>query len=190
MRVMLVVCGWCVALAGAAWGGGPDWTWRASGGVLYPSTTDGPFLGRAFTVGMAAPVKPWCLLGFEAGWMRVDGATEPSYFGASYRRDPWTDLTVAGTFRLQANVRVGPAPFVETTQGLSMPSGGGGAVDSPPYAFAIAEDSSVHWTTAVGFGVRVVVPGPWPDPEVALRKHLWDGGLVRSVVEPRLAVTW
>ncbi len=190
MRVALLVAGLCVVTAGVAWGGVPDRVWRAGGGVLYPSTSDGSFLGRAFAVGVAAPVRSWCLLGLEAGWMRVDGRSQYSGPGYLYRRDAWTDLAVSASLRLQAIVRVGPAPFVETTQGLSMPSGGGGAVDAPPYAFGIAEDSSVHWTTTVGIGVRVGVPGRWPDPEVAVRKHLWDGGLVRAVVEPRVALTW
>lgn len=189
--VLLVVAGYASSAAGADRG----WVMRVGGGPLYPSGDDGDLLGRAFAVEVAKPLRPWFTLGLEAAWLHVDGMSWYDW-NTYVQVDPWNDAIVTARFRLQAPARVGPVPFVEASSGISMPWGGGAeygyVVLGPGYWYGTfrPEASGLQWVNSVGAGLRVVLPGKWPDPEVGVRRHLWDGGKVPRVVEPRIALSW
>lgn len=180
--------------AGSAWGADRAWVLRAGGGPLYPSADDGELLGRAFAIEVAKPLRPWFTFGLEAAWLHVDGSSQ--YGWNTYTQvDPWNDAVVSARIRLQAPARTGPVPFLEASNGVSMPWGGGreyrNYVGPGSYWSALVpEASGLQWASAIGAGLRIVLPGTWPDPELGIRRHLWDGGHVDHVVEPRLALSW
>lgn len=193
-RGVVIVSLVLLVAAGSARGADRAWVLRAGGGPLYPSADQGELLGRAFAVEVAKPLRPWFTLGLEAAWLHVDGST--LYGWNTYTQvDPWNTAIVTARVRLQAPARTGPAPFVEASNGVSMPWGGGAEYrtyfgSGSWYSVNLPEASSLQWVSSVGVGLRIVLPGRWPDPEVAVRRHLWDGGHVQRVVEPRVALGW
>ncbi len=170
----------------------PGWALQVGGGALYPSTTDGPFLGRSWSVGFAKPLRPWFLFGCEAGWYRIDGTEGSDYFGDHFWTQPWDAVEGALTFRVQVPVRVGPAPFFAASHGFAKGSGG----DVYRYGIASPRGYTVQgfdetvWLSSLALGLRVVVPGRWPDVEASVRKVVWIDSPVGSVVEPRLALAF
>ena len=163
--------------AGRAQGEEPGSALRVGGGPLYSTLRQGIPVGRAFMLGAAKPLRPWFQLGIEAAWLRVDGRTVSHDYGFySYRTEPSDEVIVAATFRMQGPVDVGPAPFVEASHGGSLAPAGGA--------------SDLKWYSSVGIGLRFVVPAPWPDAEVCLRRHFWDDPDHRTLVEPRFALAF
>lgn len=191
LAAIAVAIVWLGVWAGSVLGAERPVVLQAGGGALFPSTTDGPFLGRSYFVSVARPLRPWFLLGGEASWYKIDSSRDWSYWGVS-EISAWNSVVVAATFRLQVPVRVGPAPFLVASSGAAWSNGGDTTFWSigGPFASIYDGPDQTVWTSSVGLGVRAILPGDWPDIEVSARKTSWITTRISSLVEPRLSLSW
>ena len=174
-----------------ALGADDGWVVQAGYGPLYPSTTNYSFLGRSMSLAAAKPLKPWFLFGTAAEWYRLD-PRESQGSNVSTRTEAWDAIVLSATFRVQPPVRVGPAPFVTASSGLSW-TGGGDTYTSwygNPYAYWYQGRESLVWASSIGLGVRVVLPGAWPDAEFEMRRMTWIDNPVSTLFAPRFAITF
>lgn len=184
-----------VALFGStAIGADRNWVVGVGSGQLYSSATDGQWLGRSCSVSAASALRPWFLFGGEMSGYRIDGGEVDDYgwSGTHYRIEPWYAVVPAATFRVQPPVRRGLAPFVGASSGVSWSTGGDVRMTGPAYPRGYVEprlDETV-WFSSIEMGLRVVLPGAWPDPEASLRSIAWIGDDSRHLFEPRFALRW
>lgn len=174
---------------GVACAEGDGWVVQAGYGPLYPSTTDYSFLGRSMSVSAAKPLKPWFLFGPAVEWYRLDPHESPGSI-VSIRTEAWDAIVVSATFRVQPPVRVGPAPFLTASSGLSLTAGGDTYTSwyGNSYSFTYHGRKSLVWASSIGLGVRVVAPGRWPDAEFEIRRTAWIDSAVYTLFAPRFAI--
>lgn len=178
--------------AGAAGAADRGWIVQAGAG-LAGDALEFDFDGaRSASLGVAAPLRPWFLLGLEAAVYDLGPRRYAIVWpgGGSSSSDRSLMTSLAATFRLQVPVPSGPAPFVTLESGVGrlrlgdLHASGGW----PPSSYVIPGETELVQASALGLGVRTVLPGSWPDVEGSLRYVRW--GTELHFIEPRLSLAF
>jgi hypothetical protein len=196
-----------IAIAAMILGGGVArateraWIVQASGGVAGSNSAGagsnglGAAGGRTASLGIAAPLRPWFLLGAQLGafrFGRARGGTEiPEEVFAS---DPSDAVILSTTFRLQFPVRSGLAPFAIAESGLGWTRQGDvrrtNRYSDPIWTATTRGQRRVGLCSTAGLGLRAVLPGSWPDVETSIRYTSLSGSPIVELGEWRVALAW
>lgn len=189
---------WCSALAlccapMVAGAGAPQRvTFEVGGGCARLNEGGGYRPGGGGFLGAAVPLRPWFSFGGEVGAYGFGdpvpgvGYETSSAFGRTYDRTAL--VTLMATFLVMPPVRSGLRPFLVAQTGMAHLRLGATHYDFSSYAWD-GEDDLVL-CSAIGVGLRGAWPRPTPGFELSVRSVLLGGETPRTVLAPRLSLTY
>lgn len=171
------------------------WVVQAGGGSIEPSERSSLRPGTTASLAVAHVTRPWLLIGGEFGWTGTPGAEGASTPEVRVTRDDTRAYSMSAVVRLQVPVRVGPAPFAVFESGFTRLRWGASHYDGSNSGFLYVNGvtpGEVQWGSraAVGAGLRVVLPGAWPDPEASARAVTLGLQRQANFAEYRYSLVW
>ncbi len=150
-----------------------DWVGQAGLGAIVPAGDSGLDPGFSVSIFLARPVRPALLVGAEASWITLVPRNGYSfYFGPSPTTDDTHIATLTAMLRVQPPVHAGPAPFMAVEAGVARARTGDRHASRVPFGSGDGVSrGAVEWGSrlSAALGVRMVVPGGWPDLELSVR---------------------
>jgi len=181
--------------SGSALGAERGWVVLAGGGSIEPSERSSLRSGTTASLAVAHVTRPWLLIGGEFGWTGTPGVQGASIPEVRVTRDDTRAYAVSAVVRLQVPVRVGPAPFALFESGFTRLRWGAVHYDGSNSGYLYVNGvtpGEVQWGSrmAVGAGLRAVIPGAWPDPEVSARAVTLGLEHQQNFAEYRYSLAW
>jgi hypothetical protein len=170
------------------------WVIQASGGSIEPSSHAGLRSGKGAGLAALYRVQPWFLVGGEfAGWGGMPHRGYMSIPEVRVRADDARAHSLSAVVRVQPPTRVGPAPFALLEAGYTRFRWGDVHYDGSGFGYPSGvERGEVEWGSrmAIGIGLRLVLPGEWPDPEASARAVTLGLERQANFAEYRYSLTW
>ena len=184
---VVLCCVPAVAVAGALQGV----TFEGGGGYARLNSRGGNRPGGGGFLGASVPLRPWLSVGGELGVYGFGDAEPQVTDGSIYTYDHTMLGTLMATFRVMPPIRSGPRPFLVSQAGVARLRLGAmyeHFYSAHPYAWG-AEDDLV-FCSAIGIGLRGAWPRPAPGFELSVRSVMLGGDTPRTVLAPRLSLTY
>lgn len=158
--------------SGTALGADARWDLVLGGGPAYLSSASGFTEASGLCVSAVRTVRPWLFVGGAADWnsFTPEGLVTIPEIRTSVGHTRVTALSAV--VRVQPDVHAGPAPFAILEAGCARVHFGDVRFDGSGFGYASGvTPGAVEWGArmAAGAGLRLVVPGGWPDLEASAR---------------------
>ena len=189
---------WCSALAlccapMVAGAGAPQRvTFEVGGGCARLNEGGGYRPGGGGFLGAAVPLRPWFSFGGEVGAYGFGDVHPGLTYETIYSYDRTVLVTLMAMFRVMPPIRSGLRPFLVSQTGVAclrlgalheyFPWG------SPSYTWPTHDD--LVFCSAIGVGLRGSWPHPAPGFDLSVRSVLLGGTTPRTVLVPRLSLTY
>jgi hypothetical protein len=160
--------------------------WASLGGDEGDRSGGGGFLGAS------VPLRPWFGLGGELGGYGFGEARPWIMLDSIDSSDRATLGTLMATFSVQPPVRTGVSPFLVSQAGVALLRLGEAREYVPwsPGDYARRGSNDLVFCSAIGVGLQGAWPRPAPGFELSVRSVMLGGGTPRTMVVPRVSLTY
>ena len=157
--------------ASVATAGEREWDMRAAAG--RSGAEDYVLVGgKSLILGLATPVRSWLVVEANAAWHEFPPGMGTTESNGVFEFDRSRVIAATLGSRFQIPVRSGLSPYAVFEVGA-----GGASLSEMRWSFESTGTrpgrAGLVWITGAGLGLRLVLPGAWPDFDASFRGGYW-----------------